>query len=194
MDGTIVATVLLVLGAAAIVVCVYFVWWAHGYLLVLVTRGTYDDDTATAMFICLVNEAKQDMIIHDDGDSTNTSIYNKVEAVEAVKRRLEEPKGLKIRCFFNKQEDIKMVSLGEQFPDRFLVRYLQGKRPAHDIHYKIIDDGSKAYLSVHDMGGCDREYEMIDCTDSPLRIRRRMFRKFYNQINRVYTSSPETRS
>ncbi len=192
MDGTLVATVLLVLGAAVVVVCGYFVWWAQGYLLVLVTRGTNDDDTATSAFICLVNEAKQEMIIHDDGDSTDASIYNNEQAVKAVRTRLQEHRDLSIRCFFNKEEETRMGSLGKQFPDRFQVRYLQGERPVHDIHYKIIDGGCKAYLSVHDMGGCDREYEMIDCTDSPPRIRRRMFRKFYDQIDRAYASSSVT--
>lgn len=192
MDGTIVATVLLVLGAAVVVVCGYFVWWAHGYLLVLVTRGTNDDAAATTMFIGLVNEAKQDMIIHDDGDSTEASVYNNEQAVEAVRRRLQEHRDLEIKCFFNKEGETRMASLSKQFPGRFQVRYLQGERPGNDIHYKIIDGGCKAYLSVHDMGGCDREYEMIDCTDSPPRIRQRMFRKFYDQINRAYVSSPAT--
>lgn len=189
MDGTTIAIVLMVASVTVVVIGLIVVWRAHAYLSVRITRGDNDDSAATSMFIYLVNEVEREMIIHDDGDSTDTSIYNDVQAIEAVTRRLQEHSDLTIRCFFNKQEDVKMVSLGEQFPDRFLVRYRHGKRPSHDIHYKIIDDGLKGYLSVHDPGRRDREYELIDCTESPKRVRQRMFRKFYHQILSEYDST-----
>lgn len=189
MDGTTVAIVLQVSGAAVVVVCVIIVWRAQGFLSVRVTRGVNDDDTASAMFICLVNKVENEMIIHDDGDNTKDSIYNNDKAIEAVRKRLQEHNDLTIKCFFNENEDIKMVSLGEQFPGRFVVRYRQRERPDRDIHYKIIDDGRKGYLSVHDLGGCSRKYELIDCTDSPQRIRHRMFGKFYDQVKKVYEST-----
>ena len=184
MDGTVLAIFLYVLGVAVVIVCVIIVWRAQVFLSVGVTRGVNDNDTAVSMFICLVNKVENEMIIHDDGDNTKDSIYNNDKAIEAVRKRLQEHKDLTIKCFFNEREDIKMVSLGEQFPGRFVVRYRQGERPDHDIHYKIID-GRKGYLSVHDPGGRSRKYEMVDCTDSPQRVRRRMFGKFYDQHESV---------
>ena len=189
MDGTVLAIFLYVLGAAVVVVCVIIVWRAQGFLSVRVTRGVNDDDTAAAMFICLVNEVENEMIIHDDGDNTENSIYNNVQVIDAVRKRLQEYSDLKIRCIFNKEEKIGITSLMTDFPERVLVRYRQGERPAHDIHYKIIDDGRKGYLSVHDLGGCSRKYELVDCADSPQRVRRRMFGKFYDQVKKEYVST-----
>lgn len=189
MDGTVLAVFLYVLGATVVVVCGIMVWLAQGFLSVRVIRGDNDDHTATTTFICLVNEVENEMIIHDDGDNTENSIYNNDKAIEAVRKRLQEQEDLTIKCIFNKEEEIKMSSLGKQFPGRFQVRYRQGKRPAHDIHYKIIDDGRKGYLSVHDLGGCSRKYELVDCTDSPQRIRHRMFGKFYDQVKKEYVST-----
>lgn len=189
MDGTVLAIFLYVLGVAVVIVCVIIVWRAQGFLSVGVTRGVNDNDAAISKFIGLVNEVENEMIIHDDGDNTKCSIYNNDKAIEAVRKRLQEHKDLTIKCFFNEREDIKMVFLGEQFPGRFVVRYREGERPDHDIHYKIIDDGRKGYLSVHDLGGCSRKYELIDCTDSPQRIRHRMFGKFYDQVKKVYEST-----
>ena len=189
MDGTTVAIVLQATGAAVVVVCVVIVWRAQGFLSVRVTRGVNDNDTAAYMFICLVSKVENEMIIHDDGDNTDDSIYNNDKVIKAVRKRLGEQTDLTIKCFFNENEDIKMVSLGELFPGRFVVRYRQGERPDRDIHYKIIDDGRKGYLSVHDLGGCSRKYELIDCTDSPQRIRHRMFGKFYDQVKKVYEST-----
>ena len=185
MDGTTVAIVLQVSGTVVVIVCVIIVWRTQGLLSVRVTRGVNDDDTAAAMFICLVNEVENEMIIHDDGDNTEDSIYNNDKAIEAVRKRLGEQTDLTIKCFFNENENIKMVSLGEQFPGRFVVRHRQGERPDYDIHYKIID-GRKGYLSVHDPGGRSRKYEMVDCTDSPQRIRHRMFGKFYDQVKKEW--------
>lgn len=184
MDGTTVAIILQVSGVAVVMVCVVIVWRAQAFLSVGVTRGVNDNDTAVSMFICLVNKVENEMIIHDDGDNTEDSIYNNDNAIEAVRKRLREHKDLTIKCFFNEKEEIKMVSLGKQFPGRFVVRYRQGERPDYDIHYKIID-GRKGYLSVHDPGGRSRKYEMVDCTDSPQRVRRRMFGKFYDQHESV---------
>ena len=189
MDGTTIAIVLMVASVTVVVIGLIVVWRAHAYLSVRITRGDNDDSAATSMFICLVNEVEQEMIIHDDGDNTKASIYNDQHVIDAVTRRLQEHSDLTIKCFFNKQEDIKIVSLGEQFPDRFLVRYRQGKRPSRDIHYKIIDDGRRGYLSVHDLGGCDRKYEMIDCTESPKRVRNKMLGKFYDEIEKEYGSA-----
>lgn len=185
MDGTTVAIVLQVSGTVVVIVCVIIVWRTQGLLSVRVTRGVNDDDTAAAMFICLVNEVENEMVIHDDGDNTDDSIYNNDKAIEAVRKRLQEQEDLTIKCFFNKKEEIKMASLREQFPGRFVVRHRQGERPDDDIHYKIIDDGRKGYLSVHDLGRCDRKYELVDCADSPKRVRRKMFGKFYDQHESV---------
>ena len=130
MDGTVIAIVLQASGAAVVIVCVIVVWQAQGFLSVRVTRGVNDDDTATSIFICLVNEVEKKMIIHDDGDNTDASIYNNDQAIDAVKKRLQEHNDLTIKCFFNKKEGTSMVSLiSKQFPDRFLVRYRKENVP-----------------------------------------------------------------
>ena len=184
MEGAFVATVLYVFGGLVFVTCVIIVWRAQGYLAVTVGRGCNDDSSAREMFLDLVRDAEKRIVIHDDGDDTVTSLYNDDEVVEAVKRRLQSEHELEVKCLFSRKEDIKMSLLQGDFPRRFQVHYREGPRPDSDIHYKIIDEGKKGYLSVHRVGSTEREYEMIDCTNAKPSIRKRTFRRLIRQFER----------
>ena len=36
--------------------------------------------------------------------------------------------------------------------------------PRREVHFKIIDDAAKGYVSAHPQGATDRQYRSYDCT------------------------------
>ena len=127
------------------------------HLRVGVQRGRNNDRAATERFLDLVKEMKNDMVIHDDGTNTSTTLYNDERVLSALKSRIDA--GAKVRCLFNEQEEIKISGL-----DNIEVYYLPDDATwQSEVHFKIIDSGKKAYLSRHRDGG-EREYQIIDCT------------------------------
>ena len=163
-----------------VVVCFVLIVRTNVRLRVAVLSGTNDDHQATQRFLTLLREMETDMIIHDDGDSTATTLYNNNDVVALVRERLDAG-GVTIRCLFNKREDIEMVNkLSSR--DNFEVHYWPdgSPLPSPDLHYKIIDCGKKAYLSRHRDDG-EREYEMIDCTKTP-RTGKRLFAKLRKEF------------
>ena len=113
------------------------------------------------------------MLIHDDGNSTDDTIYNNEEVVNSIRECVA--RGVIIQCLFNVNEDLTMVNELREH-DKIEFHYLDSDPPDCDIHYKIIDFGRKLYLSRH-CENDEREYEMLDCSED-LKAGRRLYRKF----------------
>ena len=47
----------------------------------------------------------------------------------------------------------------------------RGVQSRRDIHFKIIDDGRKGYVSSHPIGAAERRYRLYDCSRVPAAIR-----------------------
>ena len=67
-----------------------------------------------------------------------------------MQRKLDQNADFKIQCFFNFDHDLLFKQVFGNHPQ---VDIRTGDNvAANDVHYKIIDDGRKAYLSRHKLG------------------------------------------
>ena len=121
-----------------------------------------DDDRAVSSFTDLLEQAHSKMMIYDDGDRNDGSIYMKREVVEAVEKKLADEPNFKIRCYFNLDNNT-LFRKAFNDADQVEIQVGTGERP-DDTHYKIIDDGRMAYLSRHGLGSSERKFQIIDCT------------------------------
>ena len=107
--------------------------------------GENDDPEARSNFLKVLRHAKRKLIVHDDGDNMQASIYNEADVIEAVRRQLDGNPKLVVMCLFNVRENLKMVERLSGL-ERFQVKYRRWfwARPAFDVHYKIAMTGRLA--------------------------------------------------
>lgn len=149
-------------GAFCVFAAIRVLYKAWPILDVTATNAINDDPAATEYFVGLLDEAKEKMTIYDDGNDMAGSIYNDPEVIAAVQGKLEQNADFKIQCFFNFDHDLRFRQV---FGDHPQVDIRTGDNAAaNDVHYKIIDDGRKAYLSRHELGHSERSIRWIDCT------------------------------
>lgn len=165
----IVALVVAVGVLPAIAIC----WRFWDSLHVIVRDGTNDDDTAASMFIDIFERAQNTLVIYDDGNKMNGSIYENPKVIKAVREHLANNKNLGVRCLFNDRDDLELVrTMRAEYPDRFEVWYRRGNRPLADVHYKIADEGVVGHISSHEHGQPERRFKLLDCADAKPRTRR----------------------
>ena len=120
---------------------------------------------AEQVFLDLLREAETEIVMYDDGDIGEGSLYQSPKVVEAIKTKLQENPEFRVRCVLNEMHDTLF--------ERELVTILgveirrRSSNPSR-VHYKIID-GLKAYVSCHQPGEAARNRRMIDCTNAPSR-------------------------
>ena len=142
----------------AILVCLYLIFSVQGDLIDDTKRGVNSDEEAERMFLSLVAETRREIVIHDDGDDTDVSIYNNDQVLVALRERIREH-DIQIRCLFNDEEPgLKLLRLAREHPENVHVWYMKGARPDHDTHYKIVDGGRLVHLSQHAHGESERMY------------------------------------
>ena len=124
-----------------------------------------DDDVALKNIIDLLEEAKEEIEIYDDGNQIEGSPYDDGALIEAVENKLGDNKNFKIVCFFNSSD---RLTFKERFQNNKQVDiHIRENEspPRYDTHYKIIDCGRKACLSEHDPDdSAKRSYRIFDCT------------------------------
>lgn len=157
-------------GLLILVVLVVLIARTGAQYLVVVHKGTNDDEAAISRFIKLVKATKKEMLIHDDGDRSS-SLYQDHRVLSAVEERLEA--GATIRCLFNEDSRLGITELATKH-DTLVIRYSLGTGWRSALHFKLVDGGKIAYLTKHREDGT-REYRLVDCTMAP-RTGRRMFR------------------
>ena len=157
-------------GAALLVVCTA-IMIRHIFIGSQMLKATIhpsdsnDDDRAIVRFTELLEQAHSKMTVYDDGNKMDGSIYMNEEVVDAVKKKLDNELGFTMHCYFNYDENDTLFRQTFDDHDRVDIRTRPNEdaRP-NDTHYKIIDDGRMAYLSRHDDGSSEREFQVIDCT------------------------------
>ena len=140
--------------------------WA--FLQVSTTSDSNSDEAAVEQFITLLGEAERSMVVHDDGNKMDGSIYESEAVIDAVRQKLEKDQGFRLSCHFNFGGTRFTKELGQCPAVR--IKTGQGDRPADDVHYKIIDCGRKAHLSSHRFNSKERRYKVIDCGNVPRRL------------------------
>ena len=156
---------------------VIIVWVLHRALLYLDVKVTpvqvNDDDSVVSNFIELLDEAHTSMILHDDGNNMDGSVYNDRRVIDAVRGKLRVNPDFKLQCLFNCNEDVRFRKEFANEPQvEIRTRTVTGS--VGGVHYKIIDGGVKAYLSRHERGSRDRIYKIVDCTNVSKRHRSRI--------------------
>ena len=164
--------------AAVFTACtVIMVWVLHRafqYADVKVTPGRVSDDgSAVSAFIELLDEAQASMILYDDGNSENGSVYNDRRVIGAVRRKLRDNPDFNLQCLFNCNEDMRFRKEFANEP-QVEIRTRNDSGSESGVHYKIIDRGMKAYLSRHERGAGERIYKIVDCTTVSKRHRSRI--------------------
>ena len=143
----------------AFLVSAYLIASVQGDLYVSVERGESNDDQATAMFIDLLKQTRHNIIIHDDGDNSPGSMYNRQDVICAIKSQIEMYGNLRIKCLFNDEENLKILEIADgKYKVNFEIWYSKDHRPNDDIHYKIVDGGRLVHLSKHEHGAGESEY------------------------------------
>ena len=125
--------------------------------------GLNDPETAKRYFLLLLGQAREEMLLYDDGDSVADSIYADQEVLSAIKRKLDEHATFTMRCLFNcpVPEAFQEAMHGEDRVDARTTGL--GEDAPRDTHLKVIDKGRLAYLTRHGYGSMVRPYELVDC-------------------------------
>lgn len=175
---------------------VLIVWILNRGFQVLYVRFTETeiDDNAVAAenFVGMLSEARESMIVYDDGDDTESSLYNDPRVINAVHDKLQAKPEFVLQCLFNRDDDhlFKKELAGKP---RVAIRARCNGAAAHEIHYKIIDGGAKAYLSRHPFGSSERRFKIVDCTGVSPRHRERIadvvLGRYKNHFERAFAAS-----
>ena len=156
---------------------VFIVWMLHRtfqYMYVQVFPiQINDEDSVVSNFIELLDEARTSMILYDDGNDMDGSVYNDSRVIDAVHRKLRSNPDFGLQCLFNSDDDVKFRKEFAHEP-QVDIRTRSDVGRERKTHYKIIDGGSKALLSRHEWGSRQRKYKIVDCTNLSKRHRRRV--------------------
>ena len=132
-----------------------------------------DDDSVVTNFIELLSEARTSMVVYDDGNDMEGSLYNDRRVIEVVRCKLRANPDFQLQCLFNCDDDVKFrKELAHE--QRVDIRTRIDAGDLGKIHYKIIDGGVKAYLSLHALGSRKRKVKIVDCTTVSKRHRARV--------------------
>ncbi len=126
-----------------------------------------EDSMTEEKFLKLLGEAKKSMIIYDDANDMEHSIYKSPAIVEAVKRKVDDNSDFRMRCLLNCDQPSLLFRTELAGLAGVEIRTRGQNTPAMKTHYKIIDHGLKAYLSQHDVGERARLFKLVDCSKVP---------------------------
>ena len=150
---------IVVIALIAFLYCCYLVLSVEGDLDLDLKHGINSDSDAARLFVDLVNYAKSSIVIREDGDSSDSSIYNDEEVLNAIRKRLVEFPELEFKCLFNEEANLQLLNLvDKEHPENFKIWYAKGYRPTLETHYKVIDDGYVVFLSRYKRGDKRRPY------------------------------------
>ena len=132
--------------------------------------GMNSNERVHAHMIRMVNSAKHELIIYDDGDGAIEGIYSQSEAslekqsfVDALVSKCKKNKNFRVRILFNCfNEDLAISEAARQQDDlpNLEIKYRDGGRP-NDSHFKISDGGLLCYLSNHEEGQEERKFKFM---------------------------------
>ncbi len=125
-----------------------------------------NNESAVEEYLDLLGEAEREIVMYDDGDAADGSLYESQAVVEALRAKIADNPEFTVKCVLNDQRrrtlfERKLGALTQV--DIRPRRENQGR-----VHYKIID-GRKAYVSRHGRGDICRARKIIDCTNSQRR-------------------------
>lgn len=162
-----------------------YAWGIAGILRLELQIGTNNSEFARRTFIELLRDAKDSMLICDDGNDMSASIYNSEEVICAVRERLEAAPDLQLLCLFSSDDDTQFTT---EFANNRQVHMIRGAEPRRDIHFKIIDSGRRGYVSAHPYGAEERQYRLYDCSRVPGFVRNSAFGRHILTMREAFSS------
>ena len=125
------------------------------------------DKSVEVILLNLIKEAQHELVMYDDGDPQDGSLYESEQVIQALEQKLTDSQ-FRVDCVLN-------YPTGKTLFERKLggmenVRIRRRAANQSTIHYKIID-GTKAYISRHRRGQETRNRKVIDCTNAMSRRR-----------------------
>lgn len=142
------------------------------------------NEAAERIFLDLLREAKDEIVMYDDGDTNEESLYQSEAVVEAIKNKIQENSRFRVDCVLNDRNGATRFE--RELDRKSAVRIRRRRDNPSRIHYKIID-GRKAYVSCHALGGTARNRTMIDCTNALSRhrgVRPLALRRYFDDFER----------
>lgn len=125
--------------------------------------GSNDGETAKRLFLFLLDQAERDLIIYDDGNDVEDSIYANEAVLDALEAKLRHEPDFTVRCLFNCDGPQQLHDRFDNEP-RFTIRTTGlGEKAPRDLHLKVADRGRMAYLTQHEFNSTTRLYELVDC-------------------------------
>ena len=159
---------------ASTVIMIWMLHRAFQYADVKVTPAQVNDDNSVAgNFIELLDEAQTSMILCDDGNNRDGSVYNDPRVIAAVRSKLRGTPEFKLQCLFDCNEDVRFRTEFANEP-QVEIRTRKHMGSSGGVYYKIIDQGMKAYLSRHERGSREHICKIVDCTSVSRRHRTRI--------------------
>ena len=128
-----------------------------------------DNESAEQWFLDLLRQAKTEIVMYDDGDTSEGSLYQSETVVEAIRWKLAQNPEFRLSCVLNRCDGATLFEEKLTQHDQVVIR-ARRTNPSR-IHYKIIDN-RLAYVSCHRPGHAARNRTVIDCTNAMSRRRK----------------------
>lgn len=133
---------------------------------------------AIQIVLKLLDEANSELIMYDDGDTADDSLYQNEALIFAIKEKIRKNPDFQVLCVLNHCAGETRFEQALTALPNVSIRQRRISQQSR-VHYKIID-GRKAYVTCHELGQVDRNRKMIDCANAmsrrkntrPLALRR----------------------
>ena len=125
--------------------------------------GVNSDNRVTKHMMRMVESARDEMIIYDDGESDSIYGDSRSAFTEALINKCKADKNFKVRILLNCfDENLTMSKAVREERDltNLEIRYRNGDRP-NDSHFKIVDGGLLYYVSNHGQGERERKFRFF---------------------------------
>ena len=125
--------------------------------------GVNSDDRVTKHMMIMVESARDEMIIYDDGERDSIYGDSRSAFIEALINKCRADKNFKVRILLNCfDKDLAMSKAVREQRDltNLEIRYRNGDRP-NDSHFKIVDGGLLYYVSNHGQGERGRKFRFF---------------------------------
>ena len=162
------ATILVAIHSISFVIGIYILYTNWPYFSMQKSRRLNNDRMATESFAKLMKDAEFKMCISDHGNIMDESVYENDQIIRVVEEKLEDSPNFRIQCGFTSEDENKFRKRLEGHPRVVIIN--RTEEPGLEYpHYKIIDNGVKAYLSQHALGSKERMVQRYDFSRTKIR-------------------------
>ena len=104
------------------------------------------NEKVRTIFLSMLQGAKKELLMYDDGDTDAESLYQDHQVVDAIKQRLREQSAFKVRCMLNNRQG--RTRFEQELGGLDQVKILSRRGTPRRLHYRVFDR-KNAYVSCH---------------------------------------------